>query len=207
MFKAWLSRLLSGTIPEDAAKDPSTFFSSLPRIETDDLILRPVQMRDARDIYAYASDPEVARYVLWDPHRSLAETKEYIRYIRGLYRRGLPSSWAAELRSESRVIGTIGFMYYAPPHGTCEIGYSFSRNYWNCGYATQALTAVIRCAFDHLPDLCRIEAQHDIRNPASGRVMQKSGMLREGILRSRLYNKNEHIDVALYAIVREDWNP
>ena len=87
-------------------------------------------------------------------------------------------------------------MGYSPVHHTAEIGYSFSRDYWNRGYATQALTAVIRTAFHFLPDLNRIEAQHDIRNPASGRVMEKCGMKKEGILRSRLYNKSEYVDVA-----------
>ena len=53
---------------------PSAFFFRLPDLETEDLILRKPRIRDAKDIYSYASDPEVARYVLWEPHRSVSET-------------------------------------------------------------------------------------------------------------------------------------
>jgi RimJ/RimL family protein N-acetyltransferase len=51
----------------------------------------------------------------------------------------------------------------------------------------------------------RLEAQHDVRNPASGRVMEKCGLRREGILRSRIRNKGEYIDVALWAVLRSDF--
>ena len=203
-MKTWLKKILSGTAEHEENDILFCFFEKIPMIETKDLLIRPVIMRDANDIFQYASDPEVARYVLWNPHRSISETRSFIRYLRGLYRRGLPSSWAVEHRSSGRVIGTIGFMGYSPVHHAAEIGYSFSRLYWNHGYATQALSAVIHVAFTSIPSLNRLEAQHDIRNPASGRVMEKSGMKKEGVLRERLYNKSEFIDVALYSILRSD---
>ncbi len=203
-MKSMLRHLASGSPDPLETTDPSSFFSRLPVIETESLTLRPMRMRDAEDIFRYASDPEVSRYVLWEPHRSISDSRAYIRYIRHLYRRGMPSSWAVVLRSSSEVIGSIGFMGYSYVHHTAEIGYSFSRNYWNLGYATQAAGAVIQTAFRSLPDLNRIEAQHDIRNPASGRVMLKCGMKQEGIIRSRIYNKSEFVDVALYAILRSD---
>ena len=184
----------------------SSYFSRPPMLETDDLSLRPLRMKDAADIFAYASDPEVSRYVFWDPHRTVSDTRAYIRYVRSLYRRGLPSSWAVVLKNTGTVIGTIGFMGYSSIHHTAEVGYSFSRLFWNRGYATQALRAVIISAFDSIPDLHRIEAQHDIRNPASGRVMEKCGMKHEGIFHGRLWNKTEYIDVAVYAILRSGQN-
>ena len=188
----------------DTAEQASRFFSNLPEIKTDKLLLRPIKRKDAYDIFSYASDPQVARYVLWEPHQSIHDTRSYIRYIHRLYRRGLPSSWAVVLLSSGSVIGSIGFMGYSPLHHSAEIGYSFSRDFWNHGYATQAACAVIRTAFRMLPDLNRIEAQHDTRNPASGRVMEKCGMKLEGVLRSRLYNKSEFVDVALHSILRSD---
>ena len=182
---------------------PAAYFASLPVLETDRLVLRPLRRRDANDIFSYASDPEVARYVLWDPHQSVSETRSYIRYMRSLSRRGLPSSWAVTLRDSGKVIGTIGFMWYSEANGAAELGYSLSKSFWNLGYATEALRAVIRSVFAVLP-VNRLEAQHDLRNPASGRVMEKSGMKKEGILRQRIRNKGEYVDVALFAILRSD---
>ena len=201
MFRFRWTRHLSSSRGEFMT--PAAYFSDLPVLETEHLMLRPVKRSDARDIYAYASDPEVARYVLWDPHRSVSDTRTYIRYIRSLYIHGMPGSWAVELRSSGHVIGTVGFMYYSETNASAEAGYSFAREHWNRGYATEALRAVIASVFSSL-SLNRLEAQHDIRNPASGRVMEKSGMKKEGILRQRIRNKGEFADVVLYSILRSD---
>ena len=202
-MKLFLSRLLFPADAEDETMTPPMFFSHLPVLETEDLLLRRIRQKDAADIYRYASDAEVARFVLWDPHRSPAETRSIVRDLRRRCRLGYPSSWAVTLRDTGRVIGTIGFVWYSAENASAELGYSFARDCWNRGYATQALKAVTRAAFRYLP-VNRLEAQHDVRNPASGRVMQKCGFRREGILRNRIRNKGEYIDVALYALLRQD---
>lgn len=86
---------------------------------------------------------------------------------------------------------------------SAEVGYSLSRTYWNQGLMTEALKVVLQCGFSDLR-LNRIEAQHDVRNPASGKVMEKCGMRKEGILRSRIKNKNEYIDVAVWSVLAGD---
>ena len=50
-------------------------FGRLPTMLTRRLILRPVRMSDAQDLYEYSRDPEVARHVLWDAHRSIHQTR------------------------------------------------------------------------------------------------------------------------------------
>ena len=81
---------------------------------------------------------------------------------------------------------------------------SLARWLWNGGYMTEALQRVIAYTFDAM-DINRIEAQHELTNPSSGRVMEKCGMQKEGVLRQRLYNKGRYVDVALYAIIKEDY--
>ena len=160
-------------------------------------------MKDAAEIYAYAKDEEVARYVLWEPHRSVSETRSCLRDLIRRARAGYPSSWVMVLRDTGRVVGTIGFIWYSAENCSAEVGYSLSREYWNRGLASQALRAVAAEAFRSLP-LNRLEAQHDLRNPASGRVMEKCGFRREGVLRGRVYNKGEYVDVALWSLLRSD---
>ena len=198
------SRFLSLPGDPDGVMSAPAFFSRLPMLDTADLVLRRPTGKDAKDIFRYASDPEVARYVLWEPHRSLSETRAFVRFLRSRLRAGYPSSWVVVLKSSGTVIGTIGFIWYSEENRSAELGYSFSREYWNHGYATQALQAVIDAVFRSLP-VNRLEAQHDVRNPASGRVMEKCGLRQEGILRDRIVNKGEYVNVALYAILRSDW--
>lgn len=182
----------------------TALFSHLPRIETDRLYLRPLKMSDARDMYAYAQDPEVSRHVLWDAHKSIWETRRFLLFARGQYRRGFPGSFAVELKESGRMIGTIGFMWVNPDFQSAEVGYSLSRDYWNKGIMTEALEATLRFGFEELK-LNRIEAQHDTENPASGKVMAHCGMQYEGIMRQRVRNKGCFRDVALYAILKNDW--
>ena len=183
---------------------PREFFARLPVLDTPRLQLRPASMRDAADIFDYSRDPEVARYVLWEPHRTLSDSKAYIRFLLRQYWDGLPSSWCIVLRDTGRVIGTIGFMCYSEENSTVEIGYSIARSQWNKGLMTEAVQAVIDFCFERMR-IHRVEAQHDAANPASGRVMAKCGMHHEGRLRGRIFNKGRFVDVDLYAILRDDW--
>ena len=169
-------------------------------METSRLLLRRVTMSDAGDLYAYGRDPEVARHVLWDAYRSEADARAYIRYLTRQYRSGLPGSWGILYKPNRKIIGTIGFMWLNRDHNSAEIGYSLARPYWNQGIMSEALREALRYGFSAL-GLHRIEAQHECDNPASGRVMEKAGMRREGTLLGRLYNKGKYVDVELYAIL------
>ena len=178
--------------------------ANLPALESNRLLLRRLCMRDAPDIFDYSRDPEVARHVLWSAHASVSESRSYIRYMLRRYRLGEPSSWGIVLKSENRVVGTVGFMWIQEENASAEVGYSLGRAYWNQGIMTEALRMVVDFGFRQLR-LNRIEAQHEVDNPASGAVMRKAGMTYEGTLRQRLCNKGRFVDVNLYAILRDEY--
>ena len=83
------------------------------------------------------------------------------------------------------------------------IGYVLGEKFWNKGYMTEALDAVIAYLFDATA-VNRIEATHDIANPGSGKVMEKAGMTFEGILRQAARNNQGVVDIAIYSILRAD---
>ena len=199
--RSLLSRLL---LPAQDPHTPQEFFSRLPVIETPRLTLRRMTMRDAEDLYAYSRDPEVARHVLWSAHSSVWESRAYLRYVLQQYRLGEPSSWGVVLRESGRLVGTIGFTSFSGENSTAELGYSLSRDYWNRGLMTEALEAVLKEVFQTLK-LNRIEAMHFSGNPSSGRVMAKCGMVHEGRLRKRIWNKGEFLDVEMWSILRSEW--
>ena len=179
-------------------------FDDMPRLETPRLILRRLEMRDAPDLFDYSRDPQVAKHVLWDAQTSVSEARAYVRYMLRRYRAGEPASWGIEEKDTGRVVGTIGYMWYQRDNNACEVGYSLARRRWNRGYMTEALAEVLRFSFEEL-GVHRVEAQHEVENAASGAVMRKCGMRKEGTLRGRLYNKGRYVDVDLYAMLREDY--
>ena len=176
----------------------------MPDLETGRLRLRKLTMRDAQDIYEYSCDPQVAKYVLWEAQTSVSEARGYLRFMLRKYRLGEPASWGIEYKATGRIIGTIGFMWIQRDNASAEVGYSLHRGYWNQGIMTEALQAVLQYGFYSM-NLNRIEAQHETKNPASGAVMRKCGMVKEGTLRQRMRNKGRFVDVDLYAILRQDY--
>lgn len=168
------------------------------------LVLRPPRMSDAADFFAYAQDEQVAQYVLWDAHISPRDSRLTLRAIRRRNREQEALTFAICPKETSRLIGTIGPVWLDWENRACEVGFSMARAYWGRGLMAEALRAFLKYCFEDL-GLNRVEGQHDLRNPASGRVMQKAGMACEGRLRQRVYYKGEYADVALYAAIRESW--
>ena len=179
-------------------------FAQLPILRTPRLALRAARMTDARDMYEYSRNPEVARHVLWEAHTSIHQTRSYIRYLQHLYRSGAPSTFVIEHVQQRKVIGTVGLMWVQQENRSAEIGYSLSQDYWNQGLMTEAVNEILRFCFETMR-LNRVEAQHEVDNPASGAVMRHVGMHYEGTLHQRVYNKGRYVDVELYAILREEY--
>ena len=175
-----------------------------PVIHTPRLLLRPLVMRDARDFFAYARDPRVAEYVLWDPHTSLGQTRAILRnLIAGSKQEDLHTK-ALVLKGTGRMIGTLGLVARDWDNQAAEVGFSLAADQWGQGLMTEALTAYLAYIFRQ-PGIHRVEGQHDVYNPASGAVMKKAGMQPEGVLKERIRYKGRYASVALYAAIREQW--
>jgi ribosomal-protein-alanine N-acetyltransferase len=86
---------------------------------------------------------------------------------------------------------------------TAEMSYFIGKAWWHRGYASEALSAVIKYLFEEV-EVNRIYGRHDVANPYSGSVMSKCGMKFEGILRQAGKNSNGYVDTCQYAILAED---
>jgi ribosomal-protein-alanine N-acetyltransferase len=179
-------------------------FGDLPTVTTARLRLRKLRIEDIDAVFAYASDPLVSRYTLWQTHQTSAESKAYIKAILDQYGRGDVSVWALEDRERQVCIGTGGFVSWAPRHGRAEIGYALTRRYWGHGLATEAARAFIEFAFQTM-HCYRVQARCAPENTASIRVIQKAGMRYEGTLRGYVCTESGHQDLHMYAITRPDW--
>lgn len=173
-------------------------------IRTERLLLRPLRYRDAKDFYEYAKDEQVARYVLWDAHTSLNQTKAILRSQMMQCRQEGLLTMAITMKETRRMVGTIGLVNRDWDNHTAEVGFSLARAVWGQGLMTEALTAYLRFIFDQ-NIIHRIEALHDVDNPASGKVMKKAGMKEEGLLKERIYYKMRYASVRLYAAIRDEW--
>lgn len=180
---------------------------SSPLIHTERLTLRPPRVEDAAAIYdSYARDPEATRYLSWTPHRSLAETEEYLRGVLAMSSDGADPKfhWAiTERGSDDEARGMIALRRNGHK---ADVGYVLARPLWGLGYTTEALRAVVGFAFT-LPGLYRVWAVCDVENVGSARVLEKAGMRFEGVLRRNIVHPNfgpEPRDSRCYAVTRDD---
>jgi RimJ/RimL family protein N-acetyltransferase len=171
-------------------------------IETERLILRKPHMDDAPTIFtAYAQDIEVTRYMTWRPNKDLEETYYHVELALKLWDEGKAYSYAITLKESDSVIGMIALH---PDGFKVGVGYVLARPHWGKGYMTEAAQAVVNWLLEQ-PDIFRVFATCDVENPASARVMEKAGMIREGILRRHALHPNvsdEPRDSYIYAIVK-----
>ncbi len=181
-----------------------SIFRQLPMLCGERLMLRMPVMHDAGDFYSFARDEENCRYVLWDAHQSVSDSRDVLRGIIRRNRRGDPATFAIALKNDNRLIGTIGFQWIDIENRSCEVGYSIARRLWNRGLGTEALGILLPFAFEKL-GLNRVEAKHDVLNPASGKVLLHLGFRQEGIARSSLSLKGRMADMVHYALLKEDW--
>jgi ribosomal-protein-alanine N-acetyltransferase len=179
-------------------------FRNLPEITTPRLLLRKFKRGDAAAVFAYASDPEVALYTLWDRHRDVKTTRKFVEMVLKAYKQGRPAPWAIVLRGEDRLIGAIGLRNWVLEHARAEVGYVVAREHWGKGYASEALQAVLAFGFSRM-QVNRIEAKCVPENRASSRVLEKGGMHCEGLLRNYEFVKGAYQDLNLYSILKREF--
>ncbi|HEY2982014.1 MAG TPA: GNAT family N-acetyltransferase [Anaerolineales bacterium] len=172
------------------------------RFDTPRLILRKPRVDDAPAIFeAYAQDPEVTRHLTWRPHRDLQETYAIIGRIIDSWTVGETYSFAITLKHAEALVGMLAMHMEGSAIG---LGYVLARTHWGNGYMTEAVRAVVDWALNQ-PDIFRVFATCGVENLASARVMEKAGMVREGLLRRHIVHPNvsdEPVDSFIYAIVR-----
>jgi [ribosomal protein S5]-alanine N-acetyltransferase len=175
-----------------------------PTLETARLLLRPFRLADADRVQRLAGDREVADTLLKVPYPyedGMAE--KWIADQQDWFERRQQAVFAVTLKSDDTLIGAIGLRLEMNDQ-RAELGYWIGKPYWNHGYCTEAARAAIQFGFEQL-NLNRIFAHHFVRNPASGRVMQKLGMVYEGRLRQHVKKWDAFEDLEVYGILKSGW--
>ena len=168
-------------------------------IATERLTLRRFTIEDAENMYYnWASDPEVTKYLTWQPHESVEQTTEILQQWELLYEKQDHYEWAIELNDIEQPIGSIGVVSVNEDTQSMELGYCIGKSWWHQGYTTEAVEAVIRFLLAEV-GAGRVWAEHDVANPHSGEVMKKAGMDYEGTLRQSVRNNQGIVDAAVYA--------
>jgi RimJ/RimL family protein N-acetyltransferase len=150
------------------------------RILTERLELRRPTAADADAIFSrYAADPDVTRYVGWERHRSVIDTRAFLAFSDAEWDLWGTGPLLAFTREDRRLVGSAGLAMETPYRAMT--GYVFARDAWGRGYATESLRAMVDLAAAR--GIVRLYAICHTDHEASWRVMEKCGFEREGVLR------------------------
>ncbi|PKL12658.1 MAG: GNAT family N-acetyltransferase [Spirochaetae bacterium HGW-Spirochaetae-8] len=174
-------------------------------IKTVRLTLRPLKLSDAARVMELAGDERVAATTLHVPHPYLpGMAEEWIKNCAKAWEDGLRYTYAI-CDSQSTLMLGVCSLGHNQQHKTAELAYWIGSAYWNKGYGTEAGRMLVAQAFETL-DINKVYAAHFGSNPASGRLMEKIGMHKEGLLRKHVMKWGHSEDLIYYGLLRDDFS-
>lgn len=180
-------------------------YVELEELNTEHLRLRKLRASDVECYYNRVGSSEaVTRYMLWQPHKSLVESRESIEKVLARYEEGNGYTWAIALAEDDSIIGRIDLLRFDEKENSCSFAYMLGKGFWGCGFGTESLKAVFAFAFEKM-EMQKIVADHMSENIASGKVMQKTGMHYVTKHISKYEKCGVFYDADEYMITMDDW--
>ncbi|TVX93400.1 GNAT family N-acetyltransferase [Paenibacillus agilis] len=169
-------------------------------ITTERLLIRPFELSDAQRVSELCNNYNVYKSTLTLPYPYPIESARiWIQTHEENFNNNRYYEFAITDKHTHELYGAIGLSNH-PIHRNGEFGYWIGEEYWGRGYATEATKALISFAFSE-KHYHKVYARFFASNPASGRVMQKVGMVEEGRLVHHVYKENKYEDLIHYGIL------
>lgn len=181
---------------------------TFPEIATQRLQLTAIGDDDLNSIFALFSDDSVTRYYDLSSFTDMAQALEIIKLFRSRFEANMGIRWAIRLAETRQLIGTCGFNSWSPKMQNAVMGYDLHSDYWHCGYAREAVQAIIASAFSGelaCGVLHRIQADTLPGNDASENLLKYLGFREEGLRRDAGYWKGSYHSLKCFGLLRHEY--
>nr|WP_321358249.1 GNAT family protein [uncultured Draconibacterium sp.] len=172
------------------------------QLNTQRLILRPVEANDKHAILTYRSDAETNKYQGWIP-KTIDDVETFFGKLSTEF--NVPDTWfqlAVLDKNSNELIGDIGIHFIDEQQ--VEIGYTIAKQHQGVGFVTEAALAVIDYLFGELKKH-RITASIDPENVASVALLEKLGFRKEAHFVESLFLNDKWVDDIIYALLAREW--
>lgn len=178
-------------------------------IATPRLRMRPISPGDAEAIWPYAADPDTSRFMSWNPHRTLEETKAFIADVSRRMADGTTIAWIVAERDSGAVCGIVSLIgilrtHRALRYDKAELAYWIGKPFQRRGYATEACSAALEYAFGSLC-LNKVTVAHAAENAASKNLIVRLGFREVGTEYQHFAKNGRWIDHVIYELLRSDY--
>lgn len=168
----------------------------IPTIETERIILRPLTVDDAKDVFEWTGDKRVAEYMIYPCHKSIEVAKEWLKSLESLENE---YTWGFVRKSDGKLIGSGGIRFRADENAW-SFGYNFRYDCWGQGYATEVSKRMIEYVIaEH--NACEFVAEHAVDNPASGHVIEKCGLVFDGYSEYSKFDNSRTLKCKKYRMI------
>lgn len=173
-------------------------------LSTARLLLRRVKESDDNDMFEYTSDHGITKFLSWNPHTDITQTKRYIDKVIAQYDQTDCYAWAIELQERRKLIGIVRIFDVSTYNKRGELSFIVNPSFQGQGLALEAISAIFGFCFNKA-GLNRIQAKCAPENYSSAKLMQNLGMKYEGTLKQFWIKKETFTDAKIYSIVAEDY--
>jgi len=173
-------------------------------LDSERLVVRGVQHSDLPDLLRMNGDDAVTRFLPYDTWASLADGEAWIARMFAMADAGSALQLVIVDKASTSAIGTCLIFRHDVASARAEIGYALARSWWGRGFMREALSVLIRHAFE-VYELHRLEAEVDPDNDASNALLRKLGFTCEGRLRQRWLAKGRRYDTNVYGLLSDEW--
>lgn len=172
-------------------------------IELGEARLRPLRASDASALYGYLRDPVVTELTSY-PVMSVPMVEAMIEQNVNRWANGGLSKWGIARTQNDQLVGTCGFNEWSEAHRSAELAYDMAQGDWGKGLMRRAVAAVLQWTFQQ-NQVDRVQAFVRVDNGRSQHLLEHSGFVREGLLRSYRLCRGQPRDFYVYALLRTDW--
>ncbi|MGI8317080.1 GNAT family N-acetyltransferase [Halobacillus mangrovi] len=172
--------------------------------ENERILLREIAPDDWAPLHEIASDEEACKFQPWGPNNE-DDSKFFVNQAMRDKQKRHRSRYVFAIveKKTDQIVGNIE-MNIRDWDGVGEIGFIIHPGQWGKGLATDAALLIMKHSFEKC-ELHRIAATCSPENKASIKVLEKIGMVKEGVLRQDLLVKGEWRDSCVYSMLREEW--
>lgn len=177
-------------------------FLPYPILTTDRLLLRRIDLNDAKDLFVLRSDERMMKYLDRPRAQTIADAEKLIQIFEDLLIKNEGINWGITLKDSSRLLGTICFWKLQLENERSEIGYMLHADFHRKGIMQEAMIAVLNYGFTELK-LHSVEANVNPENTASIKLLEKNNFVREAYYRGNYFYAGKFLDSAIYSLLNK----
>ncbi len=177
-------------------------FDPFPKLTTERLYLRAIDMKDAEDMFVLRSNVDAMKHIARPIAKTIDDVKLLIEKIQTMVAKNEGIAWGITTREENRIIGTISFHIVDVANHRATTGYMLLPSMWKKGIITEGLNAVLQYGFEMM-NLHSIEAHIDPANLASKNVLLRCGFMQEASFHENYFYEGKYLNTDVFCLLNK----